>query len=174
MIVFTHGELIPEKDVAKIKANIEDLCNGIEPVMMDLSDREQPRPKTQAIKKELFPFLMSVTSPTTKVPVRAFTVGYPNVGKSTFLYVVTKDTTQEIKKKGLFHRPKIANTPGYTTTLKPHWLSWKPPVRLIDSPVSAPEFCSTCWSTDLTTVFRVWFHRRANSRSFLICSTRWL
>ncbi|CEO96228.1 G domain-containing protein [Plasmodiophora brassicae] len=138
MIVFTHGELIPEKDVAKIKANIEDLCNGIEPVMMDLSDREQPRPKTQAIKKELFPFLMSVTSPTTKVPVRAFTVGYPNVGKSTFLYVVTKDTTQEIKKKGLFHRPKIANTPGYTTTLKPHWLSWKPPVRLIDSPGLVP------------------------------------
>lgn len=131
-------ELIEPKEQEPIVEYCRKLCDGQEPLFTDLSDhKHNPRPKMQTIKNRVMEYLIGFAGQSSG-HLRAYTVGFPNVGKSTFLYVITKATTQEVKKKKNYWLPKVANTPGFTTHLKPHWLNLDPPARLIDTPVRRP------------------------------------
>ena len=44
----------------------------------------------------------------------------------------------QVKKKGLHHLPTVADAPGQTKGMKPHWLNATPPRYLIDSPGLCP------------------------------------
>ncbi|CEO95860.1 hypothetical protein PBRA_004573 [Plasmodiophora brassicae] len=138
LIVYTHMELIEPKEQEPIVEYCRKLCDGQEPLFTDLSDhKHNPRPKMQTIKNRVMEYLIGFAGQSSG-HLRAYTVGFPNVGKSTFLYVITKATTQEVKKKKNYWLPKVANTPGFTTHLKPHWLNLDPPARLIDTPGIVP------------------------------------
>jgi len=65
---------------------------------------------------------------------RALVVGIPNVGKSSFIYKLTKHLTARKRKKGLYHAPVVRDFSGETQTITSHWLCEDPRIVLIDTP----------------------------------------
>lgn len=65
---------------------------------------------------------------------KALVVGVPNVGKSSFIYIVSKELTKKKKKKKLYHAPVVADHAGETIRTKSYWFSEKPNIMLIDTP----------------------------------------
>eukprot|EP00181_Compsopogon_caeruleus_P002977 CAMPEP_0184690300 /NCGR_PEP_ID=MMETSP0312-20130426/31145_1 /TAXON_ID=31354 /ORGANISM="Compsopogon coeruleus, Strain SAG 36.94" /LENGTH=600 /DNA_ID=CAMNT_0027147771 /DNA_START=174 /DNA_END=1976 /DNA_ORIENTATION=+ len=79
--------------------------------------------------------VVGTLAPRKRQAVKALVVGIPNVGKSSFVYIVTKEMTKKMKKKGMYHAPKVRDYAGQTQNIKSHWLFEKPsPIMLTDTP----------------------------------------
>ncbi|KAJ8908941.1 hypothetical protein NDN08_005641 [Rhodosorus marinus] len=73
---------------------------------------------------------------------KALVVGVPNVGKSSFIYIVSKELTKKKKKKKLYHAPVVADHAGETIRTKSYWFNEKPNLMLIDTPGLFPPASS--------------------------------
>eukprot|EP00474_Spongospora_subterranea_P010354 CRZ10812.1 hypothetical protein [Spongospora subterranea] len=138
MICYTHCDLLHDRDLPRITDYAKSISSGVSPLLLKLADHKHgPEPRTSVIRSSMISFLFHAYDGKYDplYPLRSFAVGFPNVGKSTFLYVSTQAQTRIMRKKQDYHLPKVANIPGYTTVLKPHWLSIKdPPARIMDTP----------------------------------------
>ncbi|KAA8499226.1 Mitochondrial GTPase 1 [Porphyridium purpureum] len=138
VLVYTHTDLLPPDQLQQLRRWTQQNITIADNIFLkDLSDFEtQPKERYADMAERLRYLLMhgGAENIDGTLERRAIVCGIPNVGKSSVIHVLLKDHAKELKKKGLYRVPRVANIAGKTKWLEEHWFSLKPTLVLLDTP----------------------------------------
>ncbi|KAA8499229.1 Mitochondrial ribosome-associated GTPase 1 [Porphyridium purpureum] len=137
VMVYTHADLVPADQLRQLKRwTIENITPAENIFFKDLSDYKDQRAKTHNdFRQRVYDLLMKYGADIDFMSVKkAIVCGIPNVGKSSLIYILSKDQIKKLKKKGMYHAPKVKNVAGETKNIKSHWLNERPAMMLVDTP----------------------------------------
>ncbi|KAA8499228.1 Mitochondrial ribosome-associated GTPase 1 [Porphyridium purpureum] len=137
VVVYTHSDLLQKHELAQLKKwSAEYVAPPENTFFKDVSEYKNQKRKNFHDLIDQIGFLMLHGASRFKGAgmTKAIVCGIPNVGKSSLIYILTKDLTKEVKKKKLYHAPKIENVAGKTRVLKQHWLNVDPNLMMVDTP----------------------------------------